>query len=419
MRIVLLILLTLGLSACATNPVTGKQSLNFMSPAEQIALGERNYRPYQQQQGGRYQVDPRVDDYVKNVGLKLAAVSDQPNLPYDFVVLNEDTPNAWALPGGKIAINRGLLVLLDDEAQLAAVLGHEIVHAAAGHTAQQQSKATLLGLGAALLTVAISDSNYSPLIGAGVGVGVGMTVAKFGREQELESDHYGIKYMSKAGYDVRAAVELQEKFVALSRQEGHESAGLGALFASHPPSQERVDKNRQQVAQYPLGVRNKNQFERAISQLRRDAPAYKLNLEAQKAAANKQYNEALSLANRAIGQQGREAQFHITKGRILLAQDDTINASNAFRRATQENPNYVMGFLYHGMTEKKLGYSETAERSFKRSMDLLPTPIAAYYLGDMSREHGDRNTARHYFEMAAQDSGELGQAARRQLQTLN
>jgi predicted Zn-dependent protease len=405
-----------SLSGCATNAVTGKQSLNFMSPGEQIALGERNYRPYQQQQGGRYEVDPRVDDYVKNVGLKLAAVSDQPNLPYDFVVLNDDTPNAWALPGGKIAINRGLLVLLDDEAQLAAVLSHEIVHAAAGHTAQQQSKATLLGLGAAILTMATSDSNYSPLIGAGVGVGVGMTVAKFGREQELESDQYGIKYMAKAGYDVQAAVELQEKFVALSR--GKESGGLGALFASHPPSQERVDKNRQQVAQYPTGVRNKSQFERSISQLRRDAPAYKLNREAQQAAAQKNYPEALSLANRAIGQQGREAHFHITKGRILLAQNDTLNASNAFRRATQENPNYVMGFLYHGMAEKKLGYADTAERSFKRSMDLLPTPVAAYYLGDISREQGDRNSARRYFELAAQDGGDIGQAARRQLQSL-
>ncbi|HEY6527618.1 MAG TPA: M48 family metalloprotease [Cellvibrionaceae bacterium] len=417
MRILLFVLLTLGITGCATNAVTGKQSINFMSSADQIAMGEQNYRPYQQQQGGRYTVDPHVDDYVKSIGKKLAAVSDQPNLPYDFVVLNDDTPNAWALPGGKIAVNRGLLVLLDDEAQLAAVLGHEIVHAAAGHTAQQQSKATLMGIGAALLTLAVSDSEYSPLVGAGVGVGVGMTVAKFGREQELESDNYGIKYMAKAGYDVQAAVELQEKFVALSK--GQASGGLSTLFASHPPSQERVEKNRQKLAQYPGGVRNKSQFERAMGQIRRDAAAYKLNQDAQKAAANKQYDEGLSLVNKAIGQQGREAQFHITKGRILLAKDDTVNASNAFRRATQENPSYVMGFLYHGMTEKKLGYADTAERSFKRSMDLLPTPIAAYYLGDMSREHGDRANARRYFEFAAQDQGDIGQAARRQLQNLN
>jgi predicted Zn-dependent protease len=243
-----------------------------------------------------------------------------------------------------------------------------------------------------------------------------MTVAKFGREQELESDEYGIKYMAKAGYDVEAAVELQEKFVALSK--GHNSSGLGALFASHPPSQERVDKNRQRVSQYPGGVRNKSQFERAMSQIRRDAPAYKLHQEAQKAAAAKNYDEGLSLVNRAIAQQGREAQFHITKGRLLLAKEDTLNASNAFRRATVENSGYVMGFLYHGMTEKKLGYNDTAERSFKRSMDLLPTPIAAYYLGDISRNKGDTGAARRYFEFAAQDGGDIGQAARRQLQNL-
>lgn len=410
------VIFSLGLTGCATNPVTGKQTLNFSSPAQQIAMGEQHYKPYQQQQGGRYEVDPRLNDYVRNVGLKLAAVSEEPNLPYDFVVLNDDTPNAWALPGGKIAINRGLLVLLDDEAQLAAVLSHEIVHAAAGHTAQQQSKATLLGIGAAILTVATSDSDYSPLIGAGVGLGVGMTAAKFGRDQELESDEHGIRYMSRAGYDVRAAVELQEKFVALSK--GRDSGGLGALFASHPPSQERVDRNRQKLTQYPGGVRNKSQFERAVAQIRRDAPAYKLNQEAQLAAKNKQYAEALSLTNRAIGLQSREAQFHITKGRIFMAQDDALNASNAFRRATVENPNYVMGFLYHGVTEKKLGYNDTAQRSFMRSMDILPTPIAAYYLGGISKERGDTGTARRYFEFAAQDGGDIGQAARRQLQNL-
>lgn len=418
MRYLFILLFTsLTLAGCATNPVTGKQSLALLSPAEQIAMGEKNYGPYQQQQGGRYNVDPAVNEYVKWVGRKLAAVSDQPQLPYDFVVLNDDTANAWALPGGKIAINRGLLAMLDDEAQLAAVLGHEIVHAAAGHTAQQQSRATLIGLGAALLTIAVADSDYSPLLGAGVGLGAGMASAHFSRDQELEADEYGIKYMARAGYDPQAAIELQEKFVALAK--GHEGDVFGNLFASHPPSPERVARNRATSAKYPGGQRFASEFKRAIAQLTRDREAYKTHVAAKKAAGQKNYADALSLTDKAIAQQGHEAQFHITRGRILLAEDKTLAASSAFKRATQENPDYALGFLLHGATEKKLGYADSAQRSLARSMDLLPTSIGAYYLGELYRDQGDRNQARRYFAFAAQEQSAVGNAARGQLQRLN
>lgn len=416
MRLILLMSLCIGLCGCAVNAVTGKKNLNFMSPSEQIAMGEKNYGPYQQQQGGRYTVDPALNQYVKQVGLKLAAASDQPNLPYDFVVLNDDTPNAWALPGGKIAVNRGLLVLLDDEAQLAAVLGHEIVHAAAGHSAQQQSRSTLIGLGAAILTAATSDSNYSPLIGAGVGLGAGAAVAHYSRDQELEADEFGIKYMSRAGYDPKAAVELQEKFVELSKSQSRDA--LSALFASHPPSEDRVNRNRNTIAQYPAGKRNQAEYKRGIAQLTRDADAYKTHVAAVKAASQKNYPEALALTDQAISRQGREAQFYITRGRILMAQDKTLNASNAFKRATQENPDYALGYLFHGMAEKKLGSTTTAKASLQRSMELLPTPVGAYFLGEIARDSGDRTNARRYFEFAAQDTGEIGNAARGQLQQL-
>src|SRR5690606_9203275 len=127
----LLIVLSIFLTACVTNPVTGKKQFTTMSPEDEIAMGTQNYRPSQQAQGGQYQVDPALTTYVQSVGKKLAKLSDRPDLPYEFVVLNNDVPNAWAMPGGKLAINRGLLVYLQDEAQLAAVLSHEIVHAAA------------------------------------------------------------------------------------------------------------------------------------------------------------------------------------------------------------------------------------------------------------------------------------------------
>src|SRR6187549_569935 len=120
-RLLTCMILTAGLTGCAVNPVTGKKEMIIDSVQQDIAAGQQNYGPSQQSQGGKYVVDPGLTAYVNQVGKKLAAVSDVPNLPYEFVVLNNDTPNAWAMPGGKLAINRGLLVQLEDEAQLAAV----------------------------------------------------------------------------------------------------------------------------------------------------------------------------------------------------------------------------------------------------------------------------------------------------------
>ena len=145
-------------AGCATNPVTGEKDFMLVSESQELSIGKQNYSPLRQAQGGDYVADPQLQAYVDEVGQKLAAVSDR-KLPYEFHVINNSVPNAWALPGGKIAINRGLLVELDSEAELAAVLGHEVTHAAAKHSAQQMSRGMLLQ-GAVLATVvATHDSD--------------------------------------------------------------------------------------------------------------------------------------------------------------------------------------------------------------------------------------------------------------------
>src|SRR6187402_289104 len=175
--------LVTGLSACTVNPVTGQKQLIIDSTAQDIATGTQYYIPSQQAQGGQYVVDQELTAYVNRVGRKLAAVSDVPNLPYEFVVLNNDVPNAWAMPGGKLAINRGLLVQLEDEAQLAAVLGHEIVHAAARHGASAKTQQMLVGAGALLAGVAIANKKpeYAVLAVGALGVGANAWNSKYSR----------------------------------------------------------------------------------------------------------------------------------------------------------------------------------------------------------------------------------------------
>jgi Putative Zn-dependent protease, contains TPR repeats len=411
-----LVCLMAVMTACAVNPVTGKKELSLMSAEQEVAQGEKLYGDYQQQQGGRYVVDPELTLYVNSVGQKLAKVSDRPDLPYEFVVLNNSVPNAWALPGGKIAINRGLLTILEDESQLAAVLGHEIVHAAARHSARQMTRATLLNVGLMAAGVAAQSTDYGDWIMAGAGVGASAYQAHYGRDQELEADKFGVQYMVKAGYDARGAVELQEAFVKLS--EGQQSGFMENLFASHPPSQERVERNRELAASHSGGARNKSAYQAAIRQLARDAAAYKAHDQALAAAQKEDFTAAASLIDKAIQQQPKESLFFITKGQLKMAQKDDAAALQAFQQASKLNPEYYLGFLGAGILQKKAGQSAAANTSLQSSMKLLATPLAAYHLGELSLAAGDRNNAVSYFELAAQGTGEVAEAAKAQLSKL-
>lgn len=407
-----------GASGCAVNPVTGKQQLMFSSQEQDIATGAQHYQPSQQSQGGQYVVDPQLTTYVNQVGKKLAAVSDNPNLPYEFVVLNNDVPNAWALPGGKMAINRGLLVELKDESQLAAVLGHEIVHAAARHGASQQSKGMLVNAGVMLAGVAAlaSDSEYSALAVGAMGVGANAWMSKYSRDHELEADRYGVDYMIKAGYDPMGAVELQETFVKLS--EGNQTSWLDGLFASHPPSRERVAANRRMAEQHPGGARNKAAFDKAMAQVRKDQPAYKDYVAAQKAAGEKNYTHALSLLDNATKQQPKENLFWELKGQILGTQKKNQEALTALDRAVQANPQFFRPYVYRGLVQRQLGNSDQAERDLIASQRLLPTQLASYHLGEINLAKGQRSQAVTYFQQAAQGGGEIGEAAKGQLAKL-
>lgn len=411
-------LVVTGASGCAVNPVTGKQQLMFSSQEQDIATGAQHYQPSQQSQGGQYVVDPQLTSYVNQVGKKLAAVSDNPKLPYEFVVLNNDVPNAWALPGGKMAINRGLLVELKDESQLAAVLGHEIVHAAARHGASQQSKGMLVNAGVMLAGVAAmsQDSQYGALAVGAMGVGANAWMSKYSRDHELEADRYGVDYMIKAGYDPMGAVELQETFVKLS--EGNQTSWLDGLFASHPPSRERVAANRRMAQQHPGGARNKAAFDKAMAQVRKDQPAYKDYVAAQKAAGEKNYSHALSLLDNATKQQPKENLFWELKGQILGTQKKNKEALTAFDRAVQANPQFFRPYVYRGLVQRQLGNTDQAERDFIASQRLLPTQLASYHLGEINLAKGQRNQAVTYFQQAAQGGGEIGEAAKGQLAKL-
>ncbi|MGL6160963.1 M48 family metalloprotease [Microbulbifer sp.] len=405
------------LAGCAVNPVTGKKELSLISQGQELALGEQQYPINQQQQGGQYILDKSLQDYVNRVGQKLARVSDQPHLPYEFVVLNNSVPNAWALPGGKIAVNRGLLVLLDDEAELAAVLSHEIVHAAARHSAAAMSQQQVLGAGLAVLGAATKETAYGDLVSLGGQLGGTAYIARYGRENELESDRYGMKYMAAAGYDPQGAVRLQRKFVQLSK--GKKASGLQALFASHPPSQSRVDANIKHAQQLSKGgATNRAQYQRAIAQLKRDADAYQSYDDAVAAINNKQYDRALSLVRQAQRQQPKEASFYALEGDLLAHKKQYRNAHKAYDSAVQKNPGLFSNWLKRGMASAQLNNYTAAERDLERSLRYLKTAHAHYYLGQVNEKQGNVRNAYSHYRTAAQAGGEIGSKAQARMQAI-
>lgn len=239
-----LIVLLAGLQGCATNPVTGKQDFVLMSEAEEINLGHK----YHQQITKEMPVypDPKLAAYVEQVGQRMARVGDRPQLQFHFTLLDSKAVNAFALPGGYIYITRGLLAYLNTEAELAAVLGHEIGHVTARHSVRQQSAATATGLAAAILQAATGVQSSGDLFNvAGKAV-----LSGYGREHELEADRLGARYLARAGYDPQAMIEVigvlknQELFEKQrAREEGREPRSYHGVFASHP----RNDKRLQEV----------------------------------------------------------------------------------------------------------------------------------------------------------------------------
>ena len=405
--------LALALVGCAVNPVTGKRELSLVSPEQEVAIGQQQYGPSQQSQGGRYYLDPDLQVYVRGIGQKLAAVSHSPNLPYEFVVLNNPVPNAWALPGGKIAVNSGLLMELDNEAELAAVLGHEIVHAAARHGASQMTRGQLLNLGVGILGVATAGSDYGQLANVASQFGAAAWMARYGREDELESDAYGMEYMAKVGYDPMGAVTLQQTFVRLS--EGRDQGGMAALFASHPPSQQRVDENRAKAKTLPGGNLYRERYQRAIAQLKRDAPAYKAQAEAAKALKNKDGKAALAHLDEAIRIQPREGQFWEYRGHAWNMLKNYDNAATAYGTAISKNPDYFAPYLYRGMVRVEQKKYAEAKPDITKAHSILPNATSAYYLGEIAYQQGDSKTAANYFKQVAEAGGEVGKKAQERL----
>ncbi len=233
----------LAMAGCAQNPVSGQQDFVMMSEAQEIRFGRdadadvrKQYKVYE---------SAALQDYVNSVGQKIAQHSHRTNLQYHFTVLDSPEVNAFALPGGYVYITRGILAYLNSEAELAAVLGHEIGHVTARHGVRQASASQATGIGMAIASIFVPQINSSNL---------GQTLASallsgYGRDHELEADRLGAEYLARTEYDPHAMIEVistlknQELLDAeIAKQEGREPRRYHGLFATHPDNDTRLQQ---------------------------------------------------------------------------------------------------------------------------------------------------------------------------------
>lgn len=230
--------------ACAKNPVTGKKQPAFMSEDTEIEIGRR-YDPKIRSQYGVYD-DLELQAYVQRVGEKLAGLSHRPALFYRFTVLDSPEVNAFALPGGYVYITRGLLTYLNSEAELAAVLGHEIGHITARHAVRQYTTSTAARIGYTVGAIFIPELGTQGAANLFSILGTAM-IRGYGRKYELESDRLGAEYLALAGYEPRAMLNVlevlknQEEFEKeRAEAEGREAHVYHGVFATHPSADKRL-----------------------------------------------------------------------------------------------------------------------------------------------------------------------------------
>ena len=223
--------------SCAINPVTGKRELSLISEQEEIALGKQTDREIKAQYG--IYSDQALNAYVQRVGQRMTPLTHRPHLTYHFAVLDTPVVNAFAVPGGYVYVTRGILALMNSEAELAVVLGHELGHVNARHSIAKLSQLMLaqLGLGVA----GVISETFAKLSGA-ASIGIQLLFLKFSRDDEREADTLGVEYSRKSGYNPGEMINFFASLERLGDLSGGQS--LPGFLSTHPLTSERIQHTK-------------------------------------------------------------------------------------------------------------------------------------------------------------------------------
>lgn len=422
-RVIVLVLGFLLLASCVTNPITGKKEFMVISESTEVSVGADAVPSVEYQYGGIYP-NNQVNQYVNAVGQKLARVSHRPKLKFQFKVLNTSMINAFALPGGFIYITRGLLVKMDNEAQLAAVLGHEIGHVTARHGAKRlQSALGFQFLVKLALSYDASRKDGSPSKGLVASTKVGSVLFNvislgYGRENEYQADELGMVYARQAGYKPQGVIELLN--ILREMEKGH--TVKYEFLSSHPPTSKRIESATQKMnTKYPdaanLGYA-KPSFGRGTKELKEAHEVYIKEKGALAAYKQGDLEKTLSIYTQATKELPNHAYFYMRRGLVYLKSERHKDASYDFTKALQLEPNNYDARVGLGRSYLMARQYPRSQNELGQAINLLPPhPAAHFYLGESYLGMGNRDQANEEFstvlQVAPADSSYAKQAQQR------
>ena len=364
------------LSGCAIDPVTGERTLVGLSEGQEVALDQQQ-SPHQFSSDYGAINDAALNAYVTDVGNRLASISHRPELPYNYRVLNANYVNAYTFPGGSMGTTRGIMLEIDNEAELAGLLGHEIGHVNARHSAERAGRGMLAQAAVLGATVAAATSEslgpYASYIQLGSSIGASALLSKYSRDNEREADALGMEYMTKSGYSADGMVDLMDM---LRSQHSRQPNLLETMFSSHPMSEERYATAVANSEAHYAGSRgipkNRERYMDHTARLRRIAPAIQSFQKGEKAMAQKKPQQAVSHFDAGLKRAPNDYAGLVLMAKGQMALQKPRAAETYLARAKAANPGEAQAVNLSGISKMALGKYDAAYNEFRHYEQLLP-----------------------------------------------
>jgi len=384
------------LTGCAVDPVTGKQQLMMVSQQQEIGIDQQQ-SPFQFSSDYGVTTDANINQYVTTVGKRLLPTVHRPDMPYNFQCVNATYINAYAFPGGTIAVTRGILLKLENEAELASLLGHELGHINARHTAEQVSKGQLSSLFVAGLSILASSqsSGLGDLTQQLGSLGQGLFLSKYSRDNEREADSLGNEYMVKAGYPSKGFVGLMEMLNSMHKEQ---PSTAQILFSTHPMSTERLTAAVQREQGIYMNSNNlslnRERYMDSISSLRAQKEGIQLLQEGEEHLAKKEYDNAQDVFKQSLHKLKTDYTAHVLMSKCLMLKKEPAQALLYADMAKKLYPTEVQGYYLAAMANNELKKYDSAYQNFDKCDQLLPgNPQMTFYKGYCLDKKGDNQPA--------------------------
>ncbi|ETR71482.1 MAG: peptidase M48 Ste24p [Candidatus Magnetoglobus multicellularis str. Araruama] len=381
---------------CAVNPVTGKMQLMLVSKEQEIQI-DRQHSPHQFSADYGFIQDKVIAQYVSQVGQKMSANTHRTDMPYSFHCVNATYVNAYAFPGGSIAATRGILLRLENEAELAALMGHELGHVNARHTAEQLTSSQVTSAivsGAAILAQTKNDT-YGVLVSGLGALGSGLLLSKYSRDNEREADALGMSYMVKTDYGPRGFIGLMDMLRNLS---SHKPGIIQVMFSTHPMSDERYATaqsrlNEQYASQKNLPLYRERYMDNTAS-LRAIKSSIEKIQDAEMHIAKKKYDQAEQDLKMALRTAPEDYVALMVMSKCQLAQNKHTEARRYAQMAHQVYPSEPQSSHISGMANIGLKRFDQAYQNFKQYENKLPgNPNTVFYKGYALEKTGRKKMA--------------------------